>query len=52
MDFSLIHWAVRQEASPRLAEHPELDEPDGELTWESWLEGRQRLETALLIGCR
>lgn len=33
----------------RLApEHPELDQPDGGLSWERWLEGRQRLETTLL----
>lgn len=37
---------------PRLAlapEHPELDQPDGDLSWDRWLEGRQRLETTLLI---
>lgn len=31
-------------------EHPELDEPEGKLSWEQWLEGRQRLETALLLS--
>jgi hypothetical protein len=30
------------------AEHPELDQPDGDVVWDRWLEGRQRLETALL----
>jgi hypothetical protein len=32
------------------ADHPELDVPDGDLSWERWLEGRQRLETALLLS--
>ncbi len=31
------------------AGHPELDQPDGEVAWDRWLEGRQRLETALLF---
>lgn len=42
----------RIEPQPRqtlVADHPELDQPDGDLTWEKWLEGLQRLETALLI---
>jgi hypothetical protein len=30
------------------AEHPELDQPDGDVAWDRWLEGRQRLETVLL----
>lgn len=33
-----------------MVEHPELDEPEGEISWERWLEGRQRLETALLLA--
>lgn len=31
------------------AEHTELDQPDGDIAWDRWLEGLQRLETALLF---
>ena len=51
MDFIPI-TRVRAERPVRqvpTAEHPELDQPDGELSWDRWLEGLQRLETALLI---
>lgn len=51
MDFIPIN-RVGAEAPLRhlpTAEHPELDQPDGELAWDRWLEGLQRLETALLI---
>ena len=42
--------ANRVAAGEIAAEHPELDEPEGEMSWQRWLEGRQRLETALLLG--
>ncbi len=37
-------------ASIRTATSPELDLPDGDLSWERWLEARQRLETVLLFS--
>jgi hypothetical protein len=44
-----INLADPRQLSVPPANHPELDVPDGELSWERWLEGRQRLETALLF---
>ncbi len=32
--------------------HPELDYPDDEIPWKRWLDGRSRLETALLLDAR
>ncbi len=47
MNVSMIRQAIWRD---RLAaEHPELDQPDGDVAWDRWPEGRQRLETALLF---
>lgn len=54
MDFILINRDSRQTRPQPIqqAEHPELDQPEGDLSWEKWLEGRHRLETTLLITAR
>jgi hypothetical protein len=47
MNVSVIREAIWGD---RLAaEHPEPDQPDGNVASDRWLEGRQRLETALLF---
>jgi hypothetical protein len=47
MKVSVIRLATWRD---RLAAgHAELDQPDGEVAWDRWLEARQRLETALLF---
>ena len=48
----LITGVEHRVVRPSPAEHPELDEPDGDLSWVRWLEGLQRLETALLLTRR
>ena len=43
----MIHWWPQ--ARPQ-AQHSELDQPDGDVPWDRWLEGLDRLETSLLLS--